>query len=138
MRPRYETETDLANEAAVVNVVASRWLCECRKLPLRYELDYAIYKDNFLRAYLEIKCRSVASNQYATVILSAAKVATAKQLSAAAGVPSILVVSYTDLDLWIDISKADAKYSPGGRSDRGDAQDLEPVAHFYVEEMKVL
>lgn len=138
MRPKYETETDLANEAAVADVVASRWLCECRKLPLRYDLDYAIYQDGFLKAYLEIKCRNVPSTQYKTVILSAAKVAAAKHLSASAGTPAILVVRYSDTDKWIDISKETAFHSPGGRSDRGDVQDQEPVAHFAADKMRNL
>ena len=138
MRPLYETPDDLAKETAVVEAVTQRWDVEAKKLPLHYELDYALYQEGFLKCYLEIKCRDVASTAYKTLILSAHKVAQAKRLGDSAGVPAVLVVRYTDCDLWIALNDGTFLHQHGGRKDREDEQDMEPVAHIPVAKMRRL
>src|SRR5690606_34328492 len=131
-RPRYETPADLAGERAIAELVEQEWKAQLQKLPEQYKLDYAAYRDGELVAWLEIKCRSHAADAYPTLILSVAKWHAGVALAVTTGHPFILVANFVDGAKFVRYSRGkvlDVRYGPGGRTDRGDAQDREPVIH---------
>jgi hypothetical protein len=141
----YETSDDLDNERSVLTVVANSWRCSATKLPRRYELDYALHEQmgaRRIKAFAEIKCRNFQTTKYETVVLSLMKLAKAEQLSRLCGVPSLLIVRFVDEARWLKIA-GDGSVSPvkvaiGGRTDRNDPDDIEVVAHFKIDQMRLI
>lgn len=146
MRPMYETELDREHEQEIVEHVCKCFDVIAKKMPIRYEFDYALMKkpgmdtwDDFgakprMVGILEIKRRL---HKYKTLILSQQKVATMQTYSGQFEMPAILVVAWPDEEPHYTIlhQKRTATYRIewGGRIDRGDDQDEEPVIHIPVE-----
>lgn len=136
VRPLYETKNDLQNEKQVVDYLATQWDATLMKLPIRYHLDYGIFRGETLVALAEIKCRTFEHNKYQTAMVCATKRMHALQLSQALGVPSLLVVRYTDKICYIDFAMMQDAAKFGGRKDRGDEQDLGIMIHYKTDRMK--
>ena len=130
MRPLYESDTDIANEAQVMAALSRRWDAQFHKLPIRYHIDYAATKDNRVVAYVEVKVRKYSMDQidkWGGYMLSVAKLQTAQQLCHISNAVFCLVVRCTDGLYWVAIKDfSEFPVSITGRSDRGDAQDIEP------------
>lgn len=135
MRLRYETASDRSAEREVAALIASRWSCTPVKLNDAYQLDYALLRDDKVAAWAEVKCRG---KRYSTYMLSLHKHIAARELSAAARCPALLVVRWPDWVGYLDLSAEPDSVRMGGRTDRGDWQDIEPVAHFDVTRFRVL
>jgi hypothetical protein len=79
-------------------------------------------------------------------MISLGKIMAARRLSEASQLPSFLLVQWTDPKLWnYDVcgyvrldSLLDFKIAVGGRTDRGDPQDIEPVALIPIGEFALL
>lgn len=133
MRPMYESKDDLFNEQAVASYIAAKrpglfW----RKLPVAYPLDYAFFDGkNNLRFFAEIKCRRVASTNFPTFILSLHKWDSGNRIANGA-VPVYLIVRWTDRigSLRFRPVTRECDIRLGGRTDRKDVQDMEPVIHL--------
>ncbi len=137
-RPRYETNDNLTAEQEVVRQLCERWHCEAHKVPLHYQFDYFLTSPT-RQAICEIKCRG---KKYDTLILSLHKIETMMRYSNTFRVAAILAVSWPDegthfLRLSYDLTST-CKIDMGGRTDRGDSQDIEPVLHIPVTEFKPL
>lgn len=130
-RPLYETEFDRENELAVAKAVGARYGWEARKLPSRYALDFALVEGAEVRFWLEVKCRRNARAAYPTYMLSLSKVFALLELQERTSIRSGVAVSWTDC-LGVLPLPSPYRVSIGGRTDRGDAQDVEPVALFDV------
>jgi hypothetical protein len=129
MRQTYETQTDLDNERAVADKIAAAWKTAAEKLPAKMECDYMLTGNGGVGgAFIEIKCRKVASTAYPTYMLSLHKWMRLRWLMQSTGMPVFLVVSHTDGIRYLRI-EADKHYdvTMGGRTDRADGQDVEPV-----------
>lgn len=139
-RPLYETSGDRGREDGVRRLIERRWNCTATKLPMQYHLDFGLYRGGELVAFAEVKCRKTPFANYPTYIISLSKVVAALDLSAAAGrVPALLVVNWADVVGWVNLAQAgDWKVRSGGRTDRGDWQDVEPVVEIPIEEFSVL
>jgi hypothetical protein len=127
MRPLYESQSDLQNEFAVAALLAKRWSCEFRKLPIKYGVDFAVCQGRDIVAFAEIKCRSYSYSQLDRLggyMVSAHKWAVGLTLSRSFDVPLVLIVRLTDGIFWT--KDTSGKLVMGGRSDRGDEQDIEP------------
>lgn len=135
-RPRYETESDLSNERQVISIFSEKFKCTFSKMPIRYGLDYAMSRDGKVRAFAEIKCRSSPVSQYDTYMLSLGKLVSAHNLRVATGLDCFLMVRWTDAVGYI---KMDSGFSVavGGRLDRNDWQDIEPVVHYPIDSFKI-
>ena len=138
MRPTYETSEDLLNEKDVIEKFCGNWInLSFAKLPKQYHLDYCLMMGDSVTGFCEVKVRKNNHNRYSTYILSVAKVSAAKNLQDACGLSSVLIVKWTD-----KIGYASFKYDwpvfVGGRKDRGDWQDVEPVAHIPLSDFKYL
>ena len=134
MRPIYETDKDREQEADFIKELCIAWKCEAKKLPIHYKLDFALIREGVIRAFLETKIRSYARGYFDTYMISMAKVLAAKEYSAFAGVPSLLSVRWDDGDGFIALHDIkDFHIGFGGREDRGDPQDMEPVVFIPIE-----
>lgn len=138
MRPIYETDDDLQNELVVVKDLCSGLNCSYKKLPISYGLDYALIREEDVFAFIEIKCRKRHSQRHESLMVSAQKRVKAQDLSRATGVPCMLVSSFTDGVYWINFAEKPDKVTFNGRTDRGDAQDVEPVIHYATERLSLV
>ncbi len=104
------------------------------KLPIRYCLDYAALRNKKIVAFVEIKHRTNKIHAYPTYMLSLAKVQAAKRLAEDVKVPSFLVVQWIDALGTTNLANCKFSVEMGGRIDRKDSQDVEPVAHINLAE----
>ena len=138
-RPLYETTQDLSNEQEFMQQLESLWGCTSQKIPIKYGVDFCLMMGDVIKGILEIKCRNNTRLQYPTYMLSAHKIITGRNLAQIIGVPFLLAVKWTDSSGYIDLAKTDsAVFKIGGRFDRNDPDDIEPVAHIPIGEFKTI
>jgi hypothetical protein len=137
MRPIYETQADLRNEAAVVEILSQKWRVNFHKLPIKYHLDYAATRNGKVTAYVEVKVRKYTMAQigkWGGYMLSVGKLQTAKQLCEISSATFCLAVQCADGPYWIAIKDfSEFPVVITGRTDRGDAQDVEPCVLIPAE-----
>lgn len=132
MRPMYETAESLAKELKVANYAGEKWKCAMVKTPLRYCVDFMAIREGLVAAFVEIRCRNYSwekINSWGGYMFSLGKYIESKAMSQATGIPFILIVE-TTTGLYHQIFKTfDEKPAVqlGGRTDRSDWQDMEPV-----------
>lgn len=138
MRPTYETKSDRARERRVAERLARLASKRAQQMPLRYQVDWALL-DRFDRVcmWLEIKCRTNPMMQYPTYMLSLGKYHSMVQLQNNSNLPVRLVVQWSDHVGVLQVP-APHEIKIGGRKDRSDWQDQEPVALFDVSLFTVL
>jgi hypothetical protein len=128
---KHESQKDLTNERAVVDLLCKRWRCSLFKLPARYdELDFALHRDGVLKCFVEVKCRKNAQAAYPTAVIGLRKVVTGQMLAERAGVPFYLVIRWTDVIGYTSAFSGEVRL--GGRYDRGDDQDPDLWMHIPV------
>lgn len=138
MRPLYETQEDLDNEDSIASIIKIKWGLTAIKMPRSYHLDYALRDGQYnIRAFAEIKTRTTNKLKYSTYLISLAKIMNARRLTEYTGLSSILIVKWLDEVGWINL-KTDGKLGFGGRRDRNDWQDQEPVIFLPIEQFKSL
>jgi hypothetical protein len=129
MRPVYENDESLLRERSVAQALANKWMVALRKLPKYYSADYLILSNNSPRAFCEIKCRDISSS-FDTYRISLNKYIGLRTLSLNTGLSSLIVVQFKDNVILYHIvtTDNDIPISYGGRTDRNDWQDIEPLA----------
>jgi len=130
MRPYYENQRDLTNENLVATALKEKGL-DFVKMPVSYRLDFAMLHKGKVRGFAEVKTRNNRHDKYPTLMISLGKVMAARQLSEATGTRSILFVKFLDGLYWCDFASP-FNLEIGGRKDRQDDADIEPVAHFAI------
>ena len=139
MRLIYEKPEDIAAERTALDKACEIWKCTAEKLPIKYELDYLLLREGKGVAWLEIKSRTNTRLAYPTYMISLGKIMAARRLSEASQLPSFLLIQWSDACGYIRIdSLLDFRTAVGGRTDRGDEQDIEPVAMIPVGEFALL
>ena len=128
-RPMYESQRDRDNEQRVIDLMKERRGLVLRKMPISYRLDFMIMKDHEVLGFAELKSRNVPSTAYDTLLISLGKVAAANLLWRTSELPCYLIALFTDRCGVIDF-RAPHELGLGGRVDRGDPADVEPVAHY--------
>lgn len=137
-RPVYETQEDRSRERAVAERLAALSGTRALAMPLRYDVDYALVDDQErVRRWLEIKCRTNNRDAYPTYLLSYGKYLKLVALASASGVGVRLAVKWSDA-LGVLPIPSPHTISFGGRSDRKDWQDREPVALFPICDFRVV
>ncbi len=138
MRPTYESPDDLAAEQEVADIIARRWSVDPVKMPMRFRIDYALFRDHDrLVAWAEVRCRSVSLDRYPTCILSVSKVKAGLRLAEAHCVPFLFIVRWTDAIGWIRPS-LDLETGVCGRWDRNDPADRDQVVIMPINQFKLL
>jgi len=130
-RKRYENLVSLGNEKRVIEKITTKWRCGAEKLPISYGLDFALVDEKRkVKALAEIKVRSNPMDQYPTFFIAYHKISHAKMWNH----PCFLIVQWTDDLGFISLKEEPAYVAMGGRRDRGDEADQEPMAHFYIKD----
>lgn len=138
MRPTYETKADRERERKVAAFIARKEGLSAVQMPLRYHVDFAFVDSrDKVAGWAEVKCRNNPMARYPTYMLSLAKYHAMVQLARETWLPVRLVVHWTD-SIGALLVPADHEIGFGGRADRSDWQDREPVAHFPVSSFQVL
>jgi len=131
-RPLYETSADREHESRLVSGLSQKFKCTFEKLPIKMGMDYAALRNGEVVAFFEVKRRSVSSNKYPTYMISVHKLMAAKSLSELTGLPCYLLVEWTDKTGIIKLPPKNMTIKMGGRADRNDPDDIEPVFHFQI------
>ena len=137
VRPIYENIDDISNEERLAEHLMLRWeLDGWKRNPPMYPIDISFMKDGVIKGFAEIKCRNCSADTYKTYMISASKVIAAQSLTKATGLDCYLVVKWTVSLGWISLIRP--KFVAwGGRSDRQDPQDMEPVIHFDIDDFRM-
>lgn len=138
MRLIYENTETRANERETSKRLEEKWSCGLVKLPRHYVMDYAAVRNDKVVSFVEIKCRTNAMEHYPTYMVAAHKPLKANELYMTFRLPSFLVVQWTDALGYVDFQKAGYDLRIGGRKDRNDPADQEPVLHIPVERFDVV
>jgi hypothetical protein len=122
----FETEQDLKNELDVIKKIAKG--SEVIKLD-KFGLDYEILG----KAFIEIKCYKINSNQFKHTIVSLIKLV--KMQKASKKLPTFLFIQFLDKIRYINIKDISGEMRVGGRKPRaGSTNDLEFLC--YVDNHK--
>lgn len=132
MRPIYETDKDLRNELSLSNIVSKQWKCTMQKLQPRDHFDYAAVRNGEVVAFIEMKTRSNKMQHYPTYMISMTKVINASITGISTGLPCFLVVQWVDGVGYVNMGNVKTTVKMGGRTDRSDPQDVEPVCHIDI------
>lgn len=136
MRPLYETNEDLGRELDLATRFGALTDSVPVKLPIESHADYIMVRSRVAKAVVEIKCRTNKRLAYDTYMISQHKYAGLASWEQY-GLTPILLVSWTDSTGYVKIPCPHA-ISIGGRTDRGDAQDIEPVVHIDISRFKLI
>ena len=137
-RPEYEREKDRVNEQLVAEKISAVWGLTANKMPRMYHLDFVLQDSvKRLRGFAEIKARNNKRDRYTTYMIGLSKVMAARKLTEVTKLGCILVVKWEDQIGWINFTDHES-FGLGGRTDRGDSQDIEPVAYFDITRFKGL
>jgi len=131
VRPYYENQRDLTNENLVATALKEKGM-DLVKMPVSYRLDFAMLRKGRVFGFAEVKTRNNRHDKYPTLMISLGKVMAARQLSEVTGTRSILLVKFLDGLYWCDFASP-FDLEIGGRTDRQDDADIEPVAHFPMK-----
>jgi hypothetical protein len=132
-RAKYETLENLTEEKNILGYISQKWDVSCSKMPISYKLDYVMYRNEELVGFAEVKSRTHAFRTFDTYIISLSKVMSARRLASVTSTKSLLIVNWSNLIGWIDFF-SDFSVRQGGRSDRNDWQDQEPMCHFDIND----
>ena len=144
MRPLYESRSDLNSEKKIIDYVSQCWNVVYYKLPISYKIDYAFYRmdtgtsksaSENLVGFAEVKCRNHKFGTFPTYIISLSKVMEARRLARETNTKSLLIVSWLGALAYLDFFSYH-QVRHGGRSDRNDWQDQEPMCHFDLKHFK--
>lgn len=142
IRPIYETSEHRAAERSTADLIASAYRLNMIPMPLKTQVDYMGWSDerNRVRAFFEMKRRKVDRLRYETLMLSLHKVVAMDELERSTGIPVMLAVTWNDGTGLLRVSKVERPLDIeiGGRWDRNDPQDVEPVVHFDVNKFKMI
>jgi hypothetical protein len=138
IRPKYETSFDLAEEDLVKEIIESHFAVSCVKLqPMAYFIDFALVCNGTINGWVEVKCRQHPVNQYATFMVSLNKIAHGMRYARATKCPFFLFVKWSDCVGYMTVDQVPFS-TIGGRSDRFDPHDIEPLAHFPIEQFQII
>lgn len=138
-RPRYETETDIANERRVIRIFTAnlggpRSVIEPVKLDDRHAADYMLLKmgqdDHGTRVgFVEIKTRNFAFGTFNTHYIAELK--WRKLIGMVElGFDVFAIFALTDATYWYKLTGVETvEIKVAGRTDRGDPRDTEPIVH---------
>ena len=136
-RTQYESEADRRAETSVIEKVVKAFDVDgYHKLPISYVLDFAVTKSNRVIGFVEVKARSCEMQTYPTFFVAVKKVLAAGEFERL-GLKTRLFVKWRDCIGYTLLREPD-QITYGGRFDRGDPADQEPLAHFDINRFSIL
>ena len=132
-----ETSKNLINEKNIMTQASKAWGVKFKKLPLQYKLDFAITRNKNVIGFCEVKSRNCSVVQYNTYIISLKKIMAGLELAKITNTKSMLLIGWNDM---IGYTQMDTHFKTiiGGRTDRFDWQDEEPMAEINITKFKKL
>ena len=132
----YESNKDLANEKEVASILSAKNGYVFHKLKIAYHVDWLIMENGKPKYVAEIKRRFNPSNQYPTLMLSLQKWMKGKEMAAEMNIPFVLIIRWDDGLFFYKTGSSTVTYGFGGRYDRDDSQDQEPMVFIPVDKFK--
>lgn len=140
-RPLYESNEDLKNEKIIAETISNVFGMKLKKLHKKFAIDFMAFDlngDNAV-AVIEVKRRKNNHNKYSSVILSLTKFNRGIEFYQANDLAFIFVVQFDDGIFVYEYSPNDLLMIVfGGRTDRNDEQDFEPVVQIPINKMERL
>lgn len=134
----YETKEDRERERGVANRVGLAWAVDMVAMPEHTWYDFCAIKDGVIKAYVEIKTRKNAHDDFETYMISSSKVQRGMMARQTLGVKFLLVVQWEDKLRWLDVAESHFFLKVGGTTKRNDPRDVEVMAHFEISQFKDL
>ena len=95
--------------------------------------DFDMVKDGKVVAIVEVKCRTNPMRKYPTYMVSATKATTIRDEAVSRRIAGVLLVRWSDAVGWVRLDRLrDWNVTSGGRTDRADPLDIEPVLHVAI------
>ena len=139
MRQIYETRSDLDNEKSICKRIEAACGLRLKKLSIKYNLDFIGFRNGKAVAVIEVKKRHNSYSRYPTLILSLAKYNRGVEFYRVNDLKFIFCVQFEDGYFFYEYQNEDKfNVQIGGRTDRNDAEDIEPVVHIPIVRMKKL
>tara|TARA_R110000823_G_C15652175_1_gene471096 strand:- start:1 stop:432 length:432 start_codon:yes stop_codon:yes gene_type:complete len=139
MRQIYETRSDLDNEKSICKMIEAACGLRLKKLSIKYNLDFIGFRNGKAVAVIEVKKRHNSYSRYPTLILSLAKYNRGVEFYRVNDLKFIFCVQFEDGYFFYEYQNEDKfDVQIGGRTDRNDAEDIEPVVHIPIVRMKKL
>jgi hypothetical protein len=130
-RPIYESQEDLTYETKMKTFLENKWNCTLNKLPYKYSLDWFALREREPMAFVEFKHReNLSLTAWPRYMMSLDKWIKARQLTKELQIPFIMVITFTEgtyYGVFAHNGVHDLRFMFGGRVDRNDNQDLEPM-----------
>lgn len=141
MRETFENERTQAYEREAQLLLEGKWLCELKKLPNSYYIDWVAYRDDKPSAVIEFKNRNnVTSHTYSDIMLSCKKHMNGIELSEYLGVKFLFIVNFNDAICMADLTGTPDNQFPvkytGRTANPRDDQDAEICIHIPMDEFK--
>ena len=91
---------DTDRELALAHEIERHWRCHVFPMSHVSPVDWVLYRDDDLLASVEVKTRRFESRRYSTFLINVHKLDALRDWQTAYGIPSILLVRFTDALLW--------------------------------------
>jgi|TARA_Y100000310_G_scaffold151427_1_gene151021 hypothetical protein len=130
MRVQYESSKDRTTERQLINKYISS---KALKLPKAYGFDFMVMGDG-LPVVWEVKKRN---KRYNTWFVSMLKLLKAQHYEGL-GIKAYGLIEIEGLPYTLRFTKTPYSIGWGGRSDRGDADDQEPMVHYSIDDLKLI
>lgn len=136
----HETELDRQKEAKVGEVIEAHFRCKLFPAPRNYKIDFLAVRNKRLVAFVEVKNRNYTMAEIERMggyLVALQKWTHAKAVHDVTGLKFVLAIGAQD-GVWVaaisDFFVENLVY--GGRTDRGDWQDMEPCVLVPVSRFK--
>ena len=128
MKPIYENKVDYANEKNLAEYIEKQWQCIMQRQRKFAQFDFVALSGKEIKAFIEMRHRTVSHNKYADCFISASKLIAAKALTDVCDVPCLFIVSWSDRIGYANLNqKFKIEYSQQGWSRRNDPSDVEAI-----------
>lgn len=141
-RPRYATPQTEADQNALRDRFCKAYGMTWQKEPDNQRINTALLKPGAasgIVAFGEFRCRTNSHDTYPTYMLDRHTWGLMKLKFKTEGKPVVLVIGFSDGDYYTKITPELVKQiveGVGGRHDRGDVKDVEPVVHIPIDVLK--
>jgi|TARA_R110002020_G_scaffold38621_3_gene115864 hypothetical protein len=142
-RKTYENKKTLASESGFGKDLERYFKVVLRKLPIQYGIDCIALDPRNLKPkfFTELKNRYCSKDTYPTYIISLSKFLKAKELYRSLHLETFLCVKWKDASGYVSLSELpdeEVDISFGGRYDRNDWQDVEPLLNIHIGKFTII
>lgn len=132
-RPIYESRVDRDRQREAIAHLERMTASTAVETARLVAWDFEMVRDGRTVAIVEVKCRTNPMLKYPTYMVSATKAAAIRDEAASRRIAGVLLVRWSDAIGWVRLDRlVDWKVSSGGRTDRADPLDIEPVLHVEI------